>query len=156
LDAEMIKRYDCELQTEDGYDACASMDQCPLGEFILFTDHESALASIAEQVRERLISEIDKGGYSGYHSIVEAIRTADLTDLTPGSGHLANPLAESCAPSLTHAERINEAGRVMMKAHSYCPSDMSHPDKMRWMAAYFCEQFGVLKFPSPPDAKEQA
>lgn len=33
------------------------------------------------------------------------------------------------------------AGRVMMSAHSLCPTDLSHPDKMQWMAAYFLANY---------------
>jgi hypothetical protein len=32
---------------------------------------------------------------------------------------------------------MTEPWQVMMSAHALCPTDKSHPDRMRWMAEYF-------------------
>lgn len=34
-----------------------------------------------------------------------------------------------------------DAGRVMMSAHAFAPSDLPHPAKMRWMADYFLKNY---------------
>lgn len=35
-----------------------------------------------------------------------------------------------------------DPGRVMMSAHALCPTEMPHPERMRWMANYFNEHGG--------------
>ncbi len=46
-------------------------------------------------------------------------------------------------------------GRVMMSAHALCPTDMPHPDRMRWMARYFREH-AAQQSATPADAASEA
>lgn len=47
------------------------------------------------------------------------------------------------AATATVAMTEHEAGRIMQSAHALCPSDLSHPEKMRWMAKRFIEKSGI-------------
>lgn len=39
-------------------------------------------------------------------------------------------------------EELAAAGRVMMAAHAWCPSEIiAHNDRMRWMAEYFLTHY---------------
>lgn len=54
-------------------------------------------------------------------------------------GALIPCLACKPAPAPAAQAHSKDDGRVMMSAHGLCPTDMSHPDRMRWMAKYFRE-----------------
>jgi rubrerythrin len=56
------------------------------------------------------------------------------------------------------ADQLQErtADRVMMSAHALCPLHLSHPDKMRWMAAYFLENYSASSSSVREEARNAA
>jgi len=48
-----------------------------------------------------------------------------------------------------------EAWRIMVSAHALCPHELTHLDKMRWMANYFVEQVGPAQKVNNVDTPEQ-
>ncbi len=71
---------------------------------------------------------------------------ADLLVENNWRGDLAEELrdmAAALAATATVAMSEHEAGRIMQSTHALCPSDLSHPEKMRWMAKRFIEKSGA-------------
>lgn len=57
------------------------------------------------------------------------------------------------APMMAHGKKH---GQVMMSAHALCPTELSHPARMRWMAEYFMANFqqsATSAEPAPADSK---
>ena len=78
----------------------------------------------------------------------------------------AEPILKSTHGWVSRAEEppasesaITRLGSVMMSVHALCPTDMPHPDRMRWMAEQFCAKAQLM--PAAPsnassvDAKAQ-
>jgi hypothetical protein len=82
----MVKRYNVQVGLEPFE---INLVERSDGECVLFTDHEETVKAIAEKVRERLASLCWQSVYSEMQSpramnvaeCVEAIRTADLSDI---------------------------------------------------------------------------
>lgn len=53
----------------------------------------------------------------------------------------SRPLTEWHDSFIPSKVRAKDAGRTMMSAHAYCPTDLPHPDRMRWMADYFLAHY---------------
>lgn len=51
----------------------------------------------------------------------------------------AAPQPPPAAPA-EPAPSVKRAGRIMMSAHALCPTERSHPERMRWMAEYFMRE----------------
>lgn len=52
-----------------------------------------------------------------------------------------SPLPGPTAPAMP----AKDAWMVMLSAHSLCPSELPHLDKMRWMTQYFVEHIATLQ-----------
>jgi hypothetical protein len=53
-----------------------------------------------------------------------------------------------CAyPDCTPSGAQPVSGAVMMSAHSLCPTDMPHPERMRWIADYFLKHYQPVTQP---------
>lgn len=62
---------------------------------------------------------------------------------------IAEDAAPQALPATEQAKVRREAGHVMMSAHALCPTEQAHPERMRWMAAYFLANYPVS--PAKPD-----
>jgi hypothetical protein len=50
--------------------------------------------------------------------------------------------------------KSDDAKRVMMAAHSHCPSELTHPQKMAWMADFFIKHYAAPTIPAQVPAAE--
>lgn len=50
---------------------------------------------------------------------------------------------------------MKENWQIMMTAHSLCPVDISHPEKMRWIAEYFERESGAAQDKADLDFLEE-
>ena len=76
-----------------------------------------------------------------------------LKECTEKTNALVNSLRDAieqdCAQRQAGQKRA--AGAVMMSAHALCPTDMSHPRRMAWMAEHFLQNYTAPQ-PAPFDA----
>ena len=54
-------------------------------------------------------------------------------------GKISRDDQRSAKPAAEMSADAKDAGRVMQSAHALCPTDLPHPDRMRWLARYFLE-----------------